>query len=141
MDCPRGRSSGRDKGSINGLVFIRGQHEDFSTIGRPWAAGAGVFRDCVAHFRAIETYFRQPPSQYRGAHGLCISRNLRTMTPPAKAWLEAAQSLGFPIMMISTVNSTYGVGPLPLTLKGPLAATVPGNRISRTGRASVGGNP
>lgn len=67
MDCPRGRVVGGPS-SINGLIYMRGQHADYDdceTLGSDgWS-----FRDVLPHFRAIETYNGQP-SQFRRAHGL-----------------------------------------------------------------------
>lgn len=115
MDCPRGRVLGGSS-SINGLVFIRGQHEDFDDWAAMGAQGWG-FRDVLPHFRAIETY-SGTPSQYRGAHGPLHISNLRNDDPTCKAWLEAAQSLGLPYNDDFNGDSTYGVGRYQLTLKG-----------------------
>src|SRR6187431_133638 len=51
---PRGRVIGGSS-SINGLIFIRGQHEDFDE----WAAKGATgwrYQDVLPHFRRLEHY-------------------------------------------------------------------------------------
>lgn len=115
MDCPRGRVLGGSS-SINGLVFIRGQHEDFDD----WAAlGADgwAYRDVLPHFRSIESY-SGAPSQYRGAHGPLHISDLRNDDPTCQAWLEAALALGLPYNKDFNGETTYGAGRYQLTLRG-----------------------
>ncbi|MEL7089767.1 MAG: GMC family oxidoreductase N-terminal domain-containing protein, partial [Planctomycetota bacterium] len=66
MQWPRGRMIGGSS-SINGLVYIRGQHEDFDDWEALGATGWS-FRDCLPHFRRIEG-FKGGESQWRGALG------------------------------------------------------------------------
>ena len=49
---PRGRVLGGSS-SINGLIFIRGQHQDFDDW-QDMGAQGWSFRDCLPHFRRIE---------------------------------------------------------------------------------------
>ena len=115
MDCPRGRVVGGSS-SINGLIYIRGQHDDFDD----WAAlGAQgwSFSDVLPHFRAFETY-AGPPSQYRGAHGPLQVSNLRNENPACNDWLQAALAHGLPQNDDFNGESAYGVGSYQLTLRG-----------------------
>lgn len=115
MDCPRGRVLGGSS-SINGLIYIRGQHADFDD----WAAlGARgwSFSDVLPHFRAFETY-AGPPSQYRGAHGPLQVSDLRNDNPACNDWLQAALAHGLPSNDDFNGESAYGVGGYQLTLRG-----------------------
>jgi len=115
MDCPRGRVVGGSS-SINGLIYIRGQHDDFDD----WAAlGAQgwSFNDVLPHFRAFETY-AGPPSQYRGAHGPLQVSDLRNENPACNDWLQAALAHGLPQNDDFNGESAYGVGRYQLTLRG-----------------------
>lgn len=104
---PRGRILGGSS-SINGLIFIRGQHEDFDDWDRLGATGWS-YRDVLPAFRKLER-FDGPPSQYRGAHGPLSVSTLRNDHPACMAWLEAAQQLGLPRNDDFNGESTLGVG-------------------------------
>lgn len=115
MDCPRGRVIGGSS-SINGLIYIRGQHEDFDD----WAAlGARGwdYNGVLPYFRKLETY-SGPHSQYRGAHGPVQIGELRNQNPACDAWIRAAQETGLPSNPDFNGESTHGVGSYQLTLRG-----------------------
>ena len=63
---PRGRVIGGSS-SINGLIVIRGQHEDFDDWERAGAAGWS-YRELLPYFRRYERY-RGGDSQYHGGFG------------------------------------------------------------------------
>ncbi|WP_227269840.1 GMC family oxidoreductase [Roseobacter weihaiensis] len=115
MDCPRGRVIGGSS-SINGLIFIRGQHEDFEDWARLGATGWD-YNGVLPHFRKLETY-SGAPSQYRGAHGPLQISDLRNQNPSCDAWLEAARQMGLPENPDFNGATTNGVGAYQLTLRG-----------------------
>lgn len=115
MDCPRGRVIGGSS-SINGLVFIRGQHDDFDDWARLGATGWD-YNGVLPYFRKLET-FSGAPSQYRGAHGPLQISNLRNQNPSCDAWLRAARQLGLPDNPDFNGATTNGVGSYQLTLRG-----------------------
>ncbi|MDA4846820.1 GMC family oxidoreductase [Hoeflea poritis] len=115
MDAPRGRVVGGSS-SINGLIYIRGQSEDFDDWQALGATGWG-HRDVLPHFRSIETY-SGPPSQYRGAHGPLQISGLRNENPACDAWLEAAHQFGLPDNPDFNGETSYGLGRYQLTLRG-----------------------
>ncbi len=115
MDCPRGRVVGGSS-SINGLIFIRGQHQDFDDWEAMGATGWG-YRDVLQSFRSIERY-DGPPSQYRGAHGPLGVSDLRNDNPACRDWLDAARSYGLPDNPDFNGESTFGIGSYQLTLNG-----------------------
>lgn len=110
---PRGHVVGGSS-SINGLVFIRGQHEDYDD----WAAlGAQrwSYKELLPHFKAIENY-TGGDSEYRGANGELAVSNLRNQNPACAAWLQAAQEYGLPFNADFNGASTYGVGAYQLSI-------------------------
>jgi choline dehydrogenase len=115
IDCPRGRVIGGSS-SINGLIFIRGQHEDFDDWEDAGATGWS-YRDVLPHFRTLENY-DGPSDQYRGAHGPLSVSDLRNNHPYCEAWLRAAHSIGLPNNPDFNAASTYGVGKYQLAIKG-----------------------
>ena len=115
MDVPRGQVVGGSS-SINGLIFIRGQHGDFDDWQAHGAKGWS-FRDVLPCFRSIETY-GGPPSQYRGAHGPLQISDLRNENAACDAWLEAARQTGLPDNPDFNGESAFGLGRYQLTLRG-----------------------
>lgn len=115
MDCPRGRVLG-GSGAINGLIFIRGQRQDFDDWHDLGATGWG-YGDLLPHFRNIEAY-DGPPSQYRGAHGPIRVRDLRNDNPACTAWLDAAAAYGLPHNPDFNSGNAAGIGRYQLTLDG-----------------------
>ena len=110
---PRGRVIGGSS-SINGLIFIRGQQEDFDDWERQGASGWS-YRSVLPAFRKLERY-DGAPSQYRGAHGELSVSNLRNDNPACRAWLEAAQQFGLPYNPDFNGETTYGVGAYQLSI-------------------------
>ena len=115
MDCPRGRVVGGSS-SINGLIYIRGQRQDFDDWQALGAEGWG-FRDVLPHFRAVESY-AGPPSQFRGAHGPLQVSDLRNDNAACRDWMRAAQDYGLPRNPDFNGEEALGVGSYQLTLRG-----------------------
>ena len=115
MDVPRGRVVGGSS-SINGLIFIRGQQQDFDDWQDLGATGWG-YKDVLPHFRSLEAY-DGPPSQYRGAHGPISVRDLRNDNPACDAWLEAAADYGLARNPDFNAEEAAGIGRYQLTLDG-----------------------
>lgn len=116
MDCPRGRVIGGSS-SINGLIWIRGQAEDFDDWDRLGAKGWS-YRDVLPFFRSVETY-DGAPSQLRGAHGPLKVSDLRNHNPACDEWLEAAQTCtGLDWNNDFNAETTKGLGRYQLTLDG-----------------------
>lgn len=115
MDCPRGRVIGGSS-SINGLIYIRGQHQDFDDWAKLGADGWD-YNSVLPHFRKLETY-SGAPSQYRGAHGPLQISDLRNHNPACESWLQAAREYGLPDNPDFNGASAQGVGSYQLTLRG-----------------------
>ena len=110
---PRGRVIGGSS-SINGLIFIRGQHEDFDD----WAAqGARGWRyiDVLPDFKRIERY-SGGTSAYHGAAGELGVSDLRNDHPYCNAWVDAGAEFGLPRNPDFNGATTYGVGSYQLSI-------------------------
>ena len=110
---PRGRVIGGSS-SINGLIFIRGQHEDFDE----WAArGAAGWRylDVLPDFKRIERY-AGGAGAYHGASGELGVSNLRNDHPYCDAWVNAGAEFGLPRNSDFNGATTYGVGSYQLSI-------------------------
>ena len=91
---PRGKVLGGSS-SINAMVFIRGQHEDFDdwrALGNPgwgWA-------DVLPYFRKLEDSARGPDA-WRGRGGpLAVADVTRDLHPLCMAFLRAGMEIGLP---------------------------------------------
>lgn len=112
---PRGRVLGGSS-SINGLIYIRGQHNDYND----WAAVGSFgwsYEDVLPYFKKSECYVG-PESPYHGKEGELGVSNLRNQDPSCSAWLEAAHEFGLPINQDFNGSSDYGVGSYQLSVKG-----------------------
>ncbi len=104
---PRGRVIGGSS-SINGLIFIRGQHEDFDDWERMGATGWN-YRELLPYFRRYERY-RGGESQYHGGLGEFEVSELRSNNRASAAWVEAGVEYGLPRNPDFNGETTFGVG-------------------------------
>lgn len=110
---PRGRILGGSS-SINGLIFIRGQQEDFDDWARLGAEGWAA-SDVLPYFKRLER-FNGPPSQLRGGLGELDVSELRNDHPFCRAWIEAAVQYGLPYNADFNGGTTFGVGSYQLSI-------------------------
>jgi choline dehydrogenase len=112
---PRGRILGGSS-SINGLIYIRGQHADYDDWERLGATGWS-YREVLPYFRKSEG-FDGPASEYHGTEGELGVSELRNDDPSCEAWLQAAQEYGLPLNPDFNAATDYGVGRYQLSIKG-----------------------
>jgi choline dehydrogenase len=112
---PRGRILGGSS-SINGLIYLRGQRQDFDTWAAEGASGWD-YDSVLPYFRKSEA-FDGPESKYHGASGELGVCALRNDHPYCGHWLDAARQLGLPANRDFNAETDYGVGPFQLTLTG-----------------------
>ncbi|MCR9140020.1 MAG: GMC family oxidoreductase N-terminal domain-containing protein [Alphaproteobacteria bacterium] len=110
---PRGRIVGGSS-SINGLIYIRGQHEDFDDWQDMGATGWS-WEDVLPHFRRIERY-AGGDDQWHGRDGDMPVSDLRHRNPACEAWLAAAMEYGLPRNDDFNGSTTLGVGTYQLSL-------------------------
>lgn len=112
---PRGRILGGSS-SINGLIYLRGQRQDFDT----WAAegAAGWDYDSVLPYFMKSEAFDGPASKFHGTSGELHVCELRNDHPYCGHWLDAARQFGLPANGDFNGETDYGVGPFHLTLAG-----------------------
>jgi choline dehydrogenase len=110
---PRGRILGGSS-SINGLLYIRGQHGDFDEWAERGATGWG-YRDVLPYFRRSER-FELGANDYHGGDGELAVSLLRNDHPCCRAWVEAAQEYGLPYNPDFNGVQDQGVGAYQLTI-------------------------
>jgi choline dehydrogenase len=115
MHTPRGKVLGGSS-SINGLVYIRGNPEDFEHWQALGARGWG-YADVLPYFKRAERR-DEGGDRYRGAAGQLRTRYGTLRNPLHAAWLEAAAEAGYP--RSSDVNGFQqeGFGRMDMTVGG-----------------------
>ena len=110
---PRGRVIGGSS-SINGLIYIRGQHEDYADWVKAGATGWD-YNSVLPYFKRSEHY-AGGESKYHGASGELGVSDLQNDHPYCGLWLEAGQQFGLPRNRDFNAETDYGVGAYQLTL-------------------------
>ena len=115
MVWPRGRVLGGSS-AINGLLYIRGQPQDFDD----WAARGATgwsYRELLPWFKRSERY-EGGENEFHGAHGELGVSDLRNDHPYCAAWLAAAAECGHARTADFNGAQSDGVGRYQLTLSG-----------------------
>ena len=111
---PRGRVLGGSS-SINGLIYIRGQKEDYAD----WVAAgdeAWDYESVLPYFKRSENY-AGGESRYHGASGELGVSDLQNDHLYCEAWLQAGQEIGLPFNPDFNGATDYGVGAYQLTIR------------------------
>jgi choline dehydrogenase-like flavoprotein len=90
---PRGKVLGGSS-SINGLLYVRGQHEDYDHWRQLGNTGWG-FADVLPYFRRAENQGRGA-DEFHGVGGPLAVSDVCEPHPLCEAFIEAAQSAGIP---------------------------------------------
>ncbi len=113
---PRGKVLGGSS-SINAMVWIRGQREDYDA----WAAAGNVgwgFDDILPAFKAVEDA-EAGEDTWRGRNGpIRVAAMDRFVHPLTRRYLAAAQQAGLPLNPDFNGASQEGVGVYQITAKG-----------------------
>ena len=111
---PRGRVLGGSS-SINGLLYVRGQREDYERWRQMGCAGWG-WDEVAPCFRRAESW-EDGDDGVRGGNGpLSVSRT-RLSRPAVDRWVEAAVSAGYPLNPDYNGADQEGVGLYQLTAR------------------------
>lgn len=113
MVWPRGKGLGGSS-LINGLLYIRGQQQDFDDWAALGAQGWG-YRDLLPWFKKSERY-AGGASEFHGGDGELSVSDLRNDHPYCQAWVEAAVEAGYPRNADFNGARADGVGAYQLTL-------------------------
>ena len=114
VNWPRGRVLGGTS-AINGLLYVRGQAEDFDVwrqLGNPgWS-----FRDCLPYFKRAENQARGADDLH-GSGGPLAVEDVRMDNPLCAAFITSAVAAGIPYSRDFNGTSQEGVGYYQLTNK------------------------
>ena len=111
---PRGKVLGGSS-AINGLLYIRGQHQDFDDWAQAARDPGWNYRSVLPVFRRSERY-QGPHSDYHGTGGELGVSELRNDHPACEAWLQAAEQAGHRRITDFNAAEQEGVGPYHLSI-------------------------
>ena len=90
---PRGRVLGGST-AINGLMYVRGDREDYDSWRASGLAGWG-YEDVLPHFRAFERNLSHADKAFHGHAGELWTQKAKGLNPLYAAWLDSAGAAGF----------------------------------------------
>jgi len=114
MHTPRGKVLGGSS-SINGLVYIRGNPQDFERWAAEGAAGWS-YRDVLPYFKRAEKR-AEGGNEYRGGSGKLHTTYGRMSNPLHAAWLSAAGEAGYPQSADVNGAQQEGFGRMDMTVE------------------------
>ncbi|TVQ34966.1 MAG: choline dehydrogenase [Geminicoccaceae bacterium] len=116
INWPRGKVLGGSS-SINGLVYVRGQAEDYDTW-RQLGCTGWSYEDVLPYFRRAEAKDRADEAGFHGTEGPLAVREMTYEHPLCRAYIEAAKAEGLPENPDYNGVSQEGVGHYQLTVRG-----------------------
>jgi choline dehydrogenase len=114
LPWPRGKVLGGSS-SINGLIYIRGQRQDFD-LWRQLGNAGWSYEDVLPYFRRAENQERGA-DEHHGASGPLSVSNLRARHELHDAFIAGAQEAGHRLNEDFNGSEQDGVGPLQVTVR------------------------
>ena len=114
LQWPRGKVLGGSS-SLNGLLYVRGQKEDYERWRQMGCTGWG-WDDVLPIFKRAEDQERGE-DDYHGVGGPLAVSNMRLSRPICDAWVAAAQNAGYPFNTDYNGERQEGVGYFQLTTR------------------------
>ncbi|NOD92581.1 choline dehydrogenase [Ruegeria sp. HKCCD4884] len=114
IDWPRGKVLGGSS-SLNGLLYVRGQKEDYDRWRQMGNEGWG-WDDVLPLFKRCEDQERGE-DEFHGVGGPLSVSNMRIQRPICDAWVAAAQAAGYPFNPDYNGAEQEGVGYFQLTTR------------------------
>jgi len=114
IDWPRGKVLGGSS-SLNGLLYVRGQAQDYDRWRQMGNAGWG-WDDVLPLFKRAERNERGADA-FHGDEGPLSVSNMRIQRPICDAWVAAAQAAGYPFNPDYNGAQQEGVGYFQLTTR------------------------
>ncbi|MCH8467651.1 MAG: GMC family oxidoreductase N-terminal domain-containing protein, partial [Roseinatronobacter sp.] len=114
LPWPRGKVLGGSS-SLNGLLYVRGQHEDYDRWQQMGNPGWG-WEKVLPYFRRAENQERGE-DEFHGTDGPLSVSDARLSRPICDAWVKAAQAAGYPFNPDYNGATQEGVGYFQLTTR------------------------
>ncbi|OGB90622.1 MAG: choline dehydrogenase, partial [Burkholderiales bacterium RIFCSPLOWO2_12_FULL_67_210] len=114
IHCPRGKTIGGSS-SINGMVYIRGNAEDYNGWAEQFDLPEWRYAHCLPYFRKSETR-GQGGDDYRGSDGPLKVSTGACRNPLYRAFIEAGQEAGYGYTADMNGHRQEGFGPMDMTV-------------------------
>ncbi|MDG2354382.1 MAG: GMC family oxidoreductase N-terminal domain-containing protein [Paracoccaceae bacterium] len=115
LSWPRGKVIGGSS-SINGLLYVRGQQEDFDY----WAFKEGnwgwSWKDVLPYFKKLEKWKGDDPGNVRGHNGPLNIEETYFRREVVNQWLESSENLGY-VRNPDYNDKQEGIGHFQLTIR------------------------
>jgi choline dehydrogenase len=135
MHWPRGKVIG-GSGSINGMLYVRGNPGDYDGWAQSGCTGWG-YADVLPYFKMSESYARGD-DRYRGKSGPMIVEDYRTVLPLTHRFVEAACASGIPMTTDYNGAQQEGVGYSQMTRLGRFRGSTASTFLAQArGRANL----
>ena len=108
---PRGKGLGGTS-TINGMLFLRGQRQDYDHWAQMGATG-WTYDDVLPFFRRIERHDLGESELHGGSGPMSVRKQPRTILPVTNTFIEAAQQAGIPLNPDLNGASAEGVSLAP----------------------------
>jgi len=115
MYCPRGRVLGGSS-SINGMVYVRGNPQDFDNWARYPGLETWTHAQCLPYFKRAEDC-QHGDEQIRGRKGPLYVGRSQASNPLVKAWLDAGVEAGFKVTADLNGSRQEGISIFDCTIK------------------------
>ncbi len=116
IPLPQGRTLGGST-SINGLVYNRGQKEDFDDWASRGCRGWS-YEEVLPYFKRNETRLGEADARYRGQQGPVPVSNIEWIHPICEQFMAGAETLGLPRNPDYNGAAQFGVGYFQRTIAG-----------------------
>jgi len=113
VHCPRGKTMGGSS-SINGMVYIRGNAEDYNGWAEQFGLPDWSYAHCLPYFRKSESRDKGGDA-YRGSDGPLHVHTGDCTNPLYNAFIEAGQQAGYPYTADMNGHQQEGFGPMDMT--------------------------
>jgi len=113
IHCPRGKTIGGSS-SINGMVYIRGNAEDYNGWAEKHNLPDWTYAHCLPYFKKSETR-EVGGNEYRGNEGPLHVHTGNCVNPLYNAFIEAGKQAGYPYTADMNGYQQEGFGPMDMT--------------------------
>jgi choline dehydrogenase len=103
--------------SINGMIYTRGQRQDYDDWGALPGCEGWSFDDLLPYFKKSENYEVDAENPYHGTGGELNVTNVATKYPISQAYIDAAVGLGIPRNDDLNSGDQEGIGYMQVTMK------------------------
>ncbi|UCH30276.1 MAG: GMC family oxidoreductase N-terminal domain-containing protein [Myxococcales bacterium] len=103
--------------SINGMIYTRGQRQDYDDWGALPGCEGWSFDDILPYFKKPENYEVESDSPFHGNGGELNVTNVQMKYPISQSYIDAAVSIGIPRNDDLNSGDQEGIGYMQVTMK------------------------